>query len=349
MRDGSGVPVNVSEVSFQIFEKISTPGTPIQTFPLPAGTRESVDLNACPTGDRVDTGRYVAVYTVPLDALIGTWEIRWFTKLTPGSPEQTFAEEFEVLSSATAGAGDTYISVADVRAEGLNADPPSDATIQTSICVWQQILERCCRQWFRPIATEFLLDGTDSDTLHLSIPIISIDEIRLNDSETVLEEQWYRVYDGNLYPDDRKNPRIKLRGADGYHRDIYTSPNRYQRARFHKGRQNQFIKGTFGYVEPDGSTPEAIKRALMILVLKDVRDPLVPDPASTLTPPSLISGIVQEEWTDGHSIVYQPSGGPLKSRRPGLSGLIDDPAVQRIITLYKGPVGMATPANPTWI
>lgn len=347
-KDGSGVPVNVAELSFQIFEKVTTPGTPIQVYPAVSGARQSVNLNACTTGDRVDTGRYVAVYTVPLDAVIGTWEVRWYAKLTSGSTEQTFFEEFEVLSSATLGAADTYIAVSDVRAAGANANPPDDGTIQASICLWQQVLERVTRQWFRPITTSFYLDGTDSDTLHLPVPIISIDELRLNGSEDALDSGRYRVYDGIVLPDDRKNPRIKLIDSMEYKRDIYTAPDRYSRSRFFKGRQNQYVSGTFGYVEADGSTPLPIKRALLKLVLRDLGNPLVPG-TSGLIPPPLTSGVVSEEWTDGHKIKYQVSGGELKPRAPGLSGLIDDPEVQMIVKLYKSPIAMATPANPSWI
>ena len=346
MKDSSGTRINVAELSFQIFEKVSTPGTPIQMFPVSG--RQTVNLNPYPTGDRIDNGHYVANYTIPSNALIGTWEIRWFTRYLPSSPEQYFAEEFEVLSSAGISAGDMYISVADVRAAGLTIDPPDDATIFASILMWQQVLERVTRQWFRPIPIELYLDGTDSDTLHLPVPIISIETMRINDDPTPLEAGRYRVYSGCLLPDDRKNPRIKLVDTFGYERDIYTAPDRTRRSRFHKGRQNQYMKGVFGYVEADGSTPAMIKRAMLKLVIKDVQSPLAGS-LPGLTPPPITSSIVREEVTDGHSIKYQLAGGDLKPRAVGLSGLIDDPEVQMIVKLYKAPIGMATPPNPTWM
>lgn len=346
MKDNTGARINVAELSFQIFEKVSTPGTPIQVYPLSG--RQAVDLNPYPTGARLDTGHYVANYTVPTNALIGTWEIRWFTRYLSSSPEQFFAEEFEVLSSASVSAGDMYISVADVRAAGLTVDPPDDATIFASILLWQQVLERVTRQWFRPISIELYLDGTDSDTLHLPVPIISVAELRLNDDDTALEARRYRVYSGALLPDDRKNPRIKLVDNFGYERDIYTASDRTRRSRFHMGRQNQYIRGVFGYVEADGSTPALIKRATLKLVLKDVQTPLAGS-LSGLTPPPITSSIVREEVTDGHSIKYQLAGGDLKPRAVGLSGLINDPEVQMIVKLYKAPIGMATPPNPTWM
>jgi hypothetical protein len=347
MKDSSGTRINVAELSFQIFEKVSTPGTPIQIYPSTG--RQIVDLNPYPTGDRLEDGHYVAEYTVPTNGLIGTWEIRWFTRYLPASPEQSFAEEFEVLSSASIGAGDMYISVADVRAAGVSVNPPDDATIFSSIMIWQQVLERATRQWFRPIAVELYLDGTDSDTLFLPVPVISLETLKINNDDTALEARRYRVYNGRLLPDDRKNPKVSLVDNFGYERDIYTAPDRTRRSRFFKGRQNQYLKGVFGYVEADGSTPLLIKRALLKLVINDLANPLVPGTGSILTPPPISAHIVREEVTDGHSIKFDTAGGDLKARAPGLSGLITDPEVQTIVKLYKSPIGMATPANPTWM
>jgi hypothetical protein len=211
------------------------------------------------------------------------------------------------------------------------------------------VLERATRQWFRPIPTQFYLDGTDSDTLHLPIPIISVETLKMNNDTVALDPGRYRVYAGCLLPDDRKNPRIKLVDTFGYDRDIYTASDRTQRSRFHKGRQNQFVKGVFGYVESDGSTPAMIKRALLKLVIRNLSLPLVGDPPMGLAPPAITTGMVKEEWTDGHQIKYQLSGGEIVPRKPGLNGLVNDPEVEMIIRLYKAPTGMATPANPTWI
>lgn len=342
MKDAGGTPVDVAELSFQIFEKVSTPGSPVQVFP--SSGRQTVDI----VGDRLETGHYVAEYEVPSNALLGTWMIKWFTRYQSESPEQTFIEEFEILSSASISAGDMYISVADVRAAGLTINPPDDSTIFASIVLWQQVLERVTRQWFRPIPVTLYLDGTDSDTLHLPVPIISISELRINNDDTALEPRRYKVYSGALLPDDRKNPRIKLVDNFGYERDIYTASDRTRRSRFHMGRQNQYIRGVFGFVEADGSTPALIKRAMLKLVIKDVQTPLAGS-IDGLSPPPITSNIVREELTDGHSIKYQLAGGDLKPRAPGLSGLIQDPEVQMIVRLYKGPIGVAAPPNPTWM
>lgn len=343
----SGVPADVAVLEFQIFEKVTTPGTPVQVYPAVLGTREAVSISDCPAGGRISTGRFVAAYSVPLDAPIGTHEIRWFFKLTPASPEQQFFEEFEVLGAPVASVDDTYITVSDVRAAGLNANPPSDGQIQASICLWQAFIDRATRQWFRPIELELHLDGTDSDALHFGVPIISVEEVRLNGLSTALDPSRYKVYNAVRYPYDKHNPRIKLVDEWGQSRDIFTAPDRSQRSRFRKGRQNQYIKGVFGCVDENGGPPELIKHALLKLVIEKLSTPVVPGSTGDLTPP-IMQGIVLEEWTDGHKIKYAQSGGTTRPRAPGLTGITNDQEILDIIRLYKAPIGLATPANPSY-
>lgn len=345
-----GIPVDVALLEFQIFEKVSTPGIPVQTYPATVGDRASVDVsNLCPVGNKITTGHYVAPYTVPTAELVGTHEIRWYFKLGLASPEQSFFEEFEVLSAPQATASDQYVSVADVRAAGVNMDPPSDSEIQMAIMLWQSFIDRATRQWFRPIALELNVDGTDSDALHFGVPIISITEIRINNETTALPVDRYRVYNAIQYPIDRSNPRIKLVDTLDQHRDIYSAPMTANgRAIFRKGRQNQYINGVFGYVEADGSPPPLIQRALIKLVIEKLATPLVTPPGGPPLPPPILSGVITEEWTDGHKITYAESGGALRPRAPGLAGITNDQEILNIIRLYRAPIGLATPANPSY-
>jgi len=347
----SGAPADVSELSFQIFEKVTTPASPIQVFPATPGDKESVDVSTlCPSGGKITTGRYHADYTVPLSAPIGIHEIRWFFRLLPSSPEQQFFEEFSVLAGAVASVDDTYISVADVRALGLNDDPPTDAQIQSAICLWQSFIERATRQWFRPIQLTLLLDGTDSDALHFGVPIISVDEIRINNLTTALETDRYKVYnDQSGLGTGRQNPRIKLVDSFEASRDIYTAPDKYGRTIFRKGRQNQFVKGIFGFVEDDGvSAPPLIKHALSKLVVEKIANPVVPGTEPEDLPPPVITGPIHEEWTDGHRLKFRQSGSTLLPRNPGLAGITDDQEILNILRLYRAPIGVATMANPSY-
>lgn len=344
----SGVPANVSSLSFQILEKVTTPGSPIQTFPVVAGDKSSVDVSTlCPSGGKIATGHYHATYTVPLSEAIGLHEIRWFFKLTPADIEQTISEEFSVLASAKASPGIDIISVSDVRAAGVNVDPPSDADIQLAICLWQAFIERATRQWFTPIELELTVDGTDSDALHFGVPIISIEELRINNEETALATDKYKVYNATRYPKDKQNPRIKLVDRFQDRRDIYTAPIRHGSTLFRKGRQNQFIKGVFGCVEADGSPPLLIQRALLKLVIEKLTIPIIPGTGPAVPPP-ILTGVILEEKVDVHSIKYAQKGSTLNPRAPGLAGITEDQEILGIIRLYKAPIGLASPANPSY-
>lgn len=239
-----------------------------------------------------------------------------------------------------------YCTIADIRAAGLTdvvAYP--DADITAALILWQQFLDRACRQWFesRPLTLTF--DGTDSDTLHFGVPIVSIDYIRLNGDPTDLDPESYRVYAGRSYPDDRRNPRIKLRTIDEFS-SIFSTPIHGTRLKFRKGRQNQEISGNFGFIEDDDSTPELIKRALCKLVIEKLVSP-IPVPGVTPPPgaPPIIAGALIEEWTDGHKRKYTNNTSVGASRPSPFNGITQDPEILAIIKLYRAPIGIASPAH----
>lgn len=244
-----------------------------------------------------------------------------------------------------------YITISDVRNAGLLEADYSDPTVQAAIDTWQSFLDRACRQWFEPKELTLTVDGTDSDAIHTGVPIIDIEYLRINDSATALDAALYKVYSSRSWPDDRRNPRIKLIDSrmNSVPNNIYIDPMGYGQLKFRKGRQNQVIKGTFGFVELDDSPPPMIKHALLKLVIEKLVTPLYIPADGTLPAgaiPPLIGTLLEEE-TDGHRVKYAPAGGELATRAPGLSGITSDQEILNIITLYKAPIGIATPANMT--
>jgi len=341
----NGVLTDMYEVGFQIWD--ITGGLPGDVvFPTPGDANDWEDVTIAP--GKYSVGHYYAYdntnaqgYTPDIGQPIGTHRIKWRWKSSAAAPYQSDAEDFEVLVQSAGGSADWYISVDDVRDEGLlEADYP-DAKVIAYIEMWQQILERICRQWFNARTLILQIDGNDSDTIHFGVPIISIDYLKLNERTDELDTSFYKVYSGNQWPDDRGNPRVKLIGPE-YDRDIFLSPVTWGRLRFRKGRQNQEFKGTFGYVESDGSTPKAISRALLKLVVEKLTTPIYSTTGGSS--PSLL-GMVLEEKTDGHSIKYGYPGGEPTSRRPGLTGITQDPEILDIFKLYRAPLGVATPAH----
>lgn len=242
-----------------------------------------------------------------------------------------------------------YVTIADIRALGITVPMASDDLVLATIQTWQQFIERVCRQWFYPLELEMELDGTDSDAIHFGVPVISISVLRLNGDSAALDPKYYRIYNNLSSPADRQNPRVKLIDNPNGVRDIYTAPLKDGKLRFRFGRQNQYIKGVFGYVETNGGPPLLIKRALTKLVVEKLATPVFVDPMNppTMSPP-LMSGVILEEWTDGHKVKYAQAGGELKPRAPGLAGITNDPEVLGILRLYKAPIGVATPNNPSY-
>lgn len=244
-----------------------------------------------------------------------------------------------------------YIQVQDIRNVGLPSDLYSDAMVIASIKLWQQFIERATRQWFYPLPLALTLDGTDSDAIHFGVPCISISTLKINNDPNPLAPFYYRIYNNlTAYPADRQNPRVKLIDTREGWTDIYTAPLRDGRMLFRKGRQNQYIQGVFGYVEADGSAPEMIKRALTKLVVEKLTNPMYV-PAGAFTGVSSIGprGIVTAEWTDTHKLMYAQAGGPILARAPGLNGITDDQEILTILKLYKAPIGVATPNNPSYV
>jgi len=345
----NGTLTDAFEVGFQIYDiTAGLPGT--QVFPAVAGEWETVSG----TAGNFMPGSYYAYdvaeakgYTPPLSASIGTHRIVWRWKILATSAYQSGQEDFEVLVMSSGGTVDTYISVQDVRDAGLTDETAyPDDMVLAYIETWQAFLDRACRQWFLPKTLILKVDGTDSDAIHFGVPIISIDYVRLNSSEDNLDTGLYEVYNSlNQYPDDRKNPRIKLVRAC-QQRDIFSRPATYGDLRFRKGRQNQEIKGMFGYVEADMTTPLMIQRALLLLVIEKITKPVyLADPATQPAAPPPILGNILEEETDWHRIKYGQPGGEVAKRSPYLTGITSNPEVIEIIKLYKAPIGVATPAH----
>ena len=268
----NGVRTDVAQLEYQVFEKVSDPDNPVQVYP-PTGRATADVSQLCPTGAKLGTGQYVAAYTPDLTELIGTHEIRWYFKLTLSSPEQQMREEFEVLAEVVGATSDGYTTVSSLRDEGVTTDMASDARLQKLISLMSQRFDNWTGRWFEPRSRVLLLDGRDTHSLLLDIPIIRITKVLLLYSdfritgENELDLDGLRIYNrhltqGLLQPDDRENPRIEWS----------TTPNC---GYWPQGNQNIQVEGVFGYTDPDGSaygrTPPDVQRAVELLVVRDLK------------------------------------------------------------------------------
>lgn len=134
-------------------------------------------------------------------------------------------------------------------------------------------------QFFNRRTGKFELEGNNSPLLHLMVPIIEVTQLLINGTDLELfegEDYDFIAYKGRAEPqDDRRNPKIKLNVRnDSIFSGVFT--NRV----FLKDTRTT-VEGSFGYLEPDGSTPRLIQKAVKRLVVRDLENPTASDAASS--------------------------------------------------------------------
>jgi len=264
----NGVKVDVFALSYRILDPLDAE--------VVSSTAVDVDQD-CPTGQRLGVGNYVITsWTVPVGQLLGTHKLEWTITLAVGVAATFFVEEFEVLTVSGA-ASDGYVTVGELRAEGFpdeSAGGMSDADLATLITRESRRIDRLTHQWFEPRSLVLALDGSGHRALTLHVPIVSIASITILESAEVLDATSYRVYNRHLTqqlvdPDDRTDPRVEFAQQDGTVGDIF---QRFGARVFPRGQQNIELDGVFGYTDPPGPvgvTPELIKYATQLLVMRN--------------------------------------------------------------------------------
>lgn len=94
----NGVRTNPADLEFAIFD-LADPANPAQTFPA-TGFQPVDPANDCPLGQRLETGRFTALWTVPLDEPLTQHKITWRFRAQQGQPQQEFESPFNVVSAA---------------------------------------------------------------------------------------------------------------------------------------------------------------------------------------------------------------------------------------------------------
>ena len=239
-----------------------------------------------------------------------------------------------------------YITVAECRALGISTDITDDA-IAAAILVWTAFIDRATRQFFEPKTVTLDIDGNDSDTLFLPVPVISVTNLYINDDMvTAVPTDRYKVYNGRgPIDDDRRNPKLRLIR----HPNIFIRPDVfYSGPVFMKGSKNQRIVGSFGFTESDGSTPQLIKRAVAKMVKRSVEMDHEAAQNNGETP-SQAAGDVIMEITDGHTVQYGTNKSfGMPAGKMGTAAITNDPEVEKIIEMYRAPLAIAVPGSMSW-
>lgn len=326
--DAYGRLIDVFAADYQIFD-----GTGTQVFPVSG--RQTLNVAAAPpTGNKIGVGRFVALWT-PGAATVGAYSILWHFTRVSGGVEESFSEEFELVS--TPYRGPNYATVYDLRAEGLLQAALSDALCQKAIATAGRYVEMFTGRTFGPVFKTVDVDGTGGRALQLDEPIVGIDSILVNfitnfsASDDLIPSDFLKVYNRHLTqnllnPDDRENPKLEfIHGADLAGVSYYENASGYvlHQLVFPPGRQNVRIAGVFGYTDRNptatpgagaGVVPELLREATKLLVFKNL-----PNMASGgRTDASLQSRIYAESTRDQS---YQASATWIKGSFTGDSDI----------------------------
>ena len=210
-----------------------------------------------------------------------------------------------------------YCDVEDIREEGITEEMAATPRVEAQIKLATAYIDMITRRFFEGKTLVLKLNGSGDDTLFLDYPIVSIEYIKISDTQYELND--FDIYN-RLYPDDRDCPMIV-----------------YSDGTFPEGHLNIEISGVFGYLdvkttegeEETRVTPELIKRACVKLVIRDFIPELADDDAQE----EIRRRWVIEEKTDGHS--YKLSELAVSG---GSSG---DQEVDSILAMYRRPIGIA--------
>lgn len=192
------------------------------------------------------------------------------------------------------------------------------------------IIDESTGQYFNKREGIFKIEGNNTQLMHLPVPIISIDELLINSTNTELKEGEdfdFVAFKSRQKPTDhRRNPRIKLNIGRG--RENIFSGSLTSRI-FVKGTLTQ-ITGAFGFLEPDGRTPSLIKRAVQLLVMRDIKRPI----ASSLSVEEEV-GPVKRLKVDLHEKEFFEPSSNRNNIKSSTSGIEE---VDKIISFYRTPL-----------
>jgi hypothetical protein len=317
-------------LEFQIFDR--TGASPAQIFPSTEGDRATVNL----TTDVVSPGEYAATWTVPNDAADGRYEVRWFTTIETGDAEKRWSRFFDVRADVTALEDrPAYALVSDVRAEGTYTTV-SDERILEAILSASEMIDTWTGRSFVPIAKTIHVSGLHQRILPLGEPICAINDVYFGDDTLGISRSAYSIFARHLTerlrdPDDRESPALEFGSTNSYQDELSSelSSNVFTSSRrFYNGVQNVRISGVFGYTEFDGSpvgrTPRAVRRATMLLALRE----MFPQ-SSAQSWQAQNEAFITEKRTREQSIKF--GGGTSGSGKGGVIGPTGDLEIDRLV------------------
>lgn len=281
-----------------------------------------------------------------------------FAPATPAPAVGDFLVKGDIAALITQVAGTTLqadmgapsISIDNGKAKAIKYDGDI-ADLEAYIRQAMAFIDRHTRQWFNARTFDdtkpVLMEGNNSTVLFFPVPILEIHSIRKEAGSEVLDPTFYQVFNGRDFPDDRRNPMVKLRQEDD---DVlFVSSGKWMRG------VRAVITGIFGFLEPDGSTPLLIQRATLKLSLIYASKSLGELAVSVAESGDV--GPIKKEKTDLHEIEYFDARSGGKDSINDGSGLSGDDEIDDVIAAYKGPIviggtfpdiGVEAPVIASW-
>jgi hypothetical protein len=205
-----------------------------------------------------------------------------------------------------------YASVADARSEGITVAEASDERLRLLLDEATRLIDRVTGWFFEARDASYRLDGRGTPTLELPAPPIRLTRLTIHEIEQSLRPIDLVVV-GAPVGAGFTSPRVSLRWG------------RY----FPRGYGNVGVEGRFGFTEedgtPEGRTPLAIRRACLLLVLRNLAPLASEDAAEARSQWRVI-----EERTRDQSYRLNP----LKSSSALATG---DPEIDELLWPYARP------------
>ncbi len=217
-----------------------------------------------------------------------------------------------------------YITIADLRAEGVSAVTYPDPVVQDAIDFAQETVETVTLKYFEARTETRYYDGTGHELLPLDMPIVTLTAVewqQFGSSDWVVRTLTdFKPY--NRVPQDHYYPKLAIFRTSSY--DIESRTFGY----FPEGTLNIRVTGQWGWLEKDASgnlvTPRQIKKACKILAvawLDQIGD-------GSLLAVLRSYGLIEEK-TDRHS--YKLNAGLTQGGQTGIP--IVDMLLSKYITL----------------
>ena len=166
----------------------------------------------------------------------------------------------------------SYCSIEDLRNEGITEEQFDDNQLDKLIAVSCAYIDRVTGQWFELREKTISLDGRGGRILALPVFLYDVSCVKIDGEEAGDFVLYNRI-------EDRAYPKM------------------FRHLRWPKGRLNIEVSGRWGYVEEDGTTPLAIKRAAMKLALYNF--PSLND--AEAQEEKNLRRLLVSETTDGHN------------------------------------------------